>query len=93
MDFFQNNVKKVYPGFNSTAVITGKIEITNNVDDGELYMFGDNSYGQLGIGSTINHHSPALVKYFKEKGLKVEDVVVGHFHTAAVACNIQILII
>jgi len=56
-------------------------------------MFGDNSYGQLGIGSTINHHTPALVKYFKEKGLKVEDVVVGHYHTAAVACNIQILII
>ncbi|CAD8058659.1 unnamed protein product [Paramecium sonneborni] len=78
IDAFNGNVQKVYPSEFFTAVIT---------DNGDLYTFGNNKYGQLGLGNTQEHQTPQLVKYFRDKGLKVLDVALGSNHGVALASD------
>ena len=37
--------------------------------DGSLGCWGDNTYGQLGVGSTIQHNSPVAVSLGAGKGI------------------------
>ncbi|CAK67486.1 unnamed protein product (macronuclear) [Paramecium tetraurelia] len=78
IDAFNGNVQKVYPSEYFTAVIT---------DNGDLYTFGNNNYGQLGLGNTEEQQTPQLVKYFRDKGLKVVDVALGSNHGVALASD------
>ena len=48
------------------------------MDDGSLWMWGDNSFGQLGDGTTDERHEPVMII---ESG--VEAISLGSFHTAA----------
>lgn len=56
------------------------------LENGELFTWGFGSDGQLGLGSTQNHHSPQLVTF--TKGSKntqplIIDVDAGAQHTVA----------
>ena len=37
--------------------------------EGSLWCWGDNTYGQLGVGSTIQHNSPVAVSLGAGKGI------------------------
>lgn len=52
---------------------------------GEIYAWGKNDSGELGIGNTTNQHKPQLVKLPDEvKNLKLVHVVVGYSHSTFV---------
>lgn len=73
---FENRVSKIVTGDNHSAILTV---------DGELYTWGDNKYGQLGLkqdSKKINSaDEPSLVPYFKENNIKVVDLALGKHHT------------
>ncbi len=52
-------------------------------EDGNLYSFGDNIYGQLGLGNNTNTNIPTLVTV--QDDLKVKVVSCGKLHTVIIA--------
>ena len=57
----------------------------DNTADGQLYTFGSNRYGALGIGSDSEKKStePRKVSFFAERNLRVKKVCLGLFHSVA----------
>lgn len=49
--------------------------------EGSLWSWGDNSYGQLGIGSTVSSLTPAAISL--PAGKKVKKIASGGFHSLA----------
>lgn len=77
--FFDNKLLKyVYCGIRHSGVIT---------EDGELYMFGKNLYGNLGIGNNFDysHVNPQLVSYFVDKEIKIKKVCCSEYNTVALS--------
>lgn len=59
--------------------------------EGDLYTFGYGHYGVLGLNKgDTSEYTPNLVSFFRENNLRVKDVVVGQYHTAAVTENGQL---
>ena len=54
-------------------------------EDGNLYMFGRNKYGQLGTGDTNEKHSIYKIDMFE--GQNVASVAAGFYHTAVLVGN------
>ena len=50
-----------------------------HLENDEIYSFGSNSDGQLGIGNEINQFTPQLISFFKNK--KINFISCGNFHT------------
>jgi alpha-tubulin suppressor-like RCC1 family protein len=44
-----------------------------------VYSFGNNSYGQLGLGNTVDQTTPQLISTLKNK--KIKNAVCGGQHT------------
>ena len=65
--------KAVSCGDNSTAIIT---------EDNDLYSFGDNAWGQLGLDDEDNRYTPTLVSV--PGSLKVKAVSCGGQHTVII---------
>ena len=81
--FKQMKIKKIYSGASQSLVLTGKnwflFEFSNDLDNDEIYSFGSNNCGQLGIGNEINQFQPQLISFFKNK--KINFISCGNFHT------------
>ncbi len=67
-------------------------------EDRDLYVFGSNYYGCLGLGldkekndetknQTINRFTPTLVPFFKEKNLKISKLSTGDVHVIVLTTN------
>ncbi|KAJ1490721.1 regulator of chromosome condensation 1/beta-lactamase-inhibitor protein II, partial [Baffinella frigidus] len=76
--YFDSKVKvkivKISAGFAHTAAVTA---------DGELYTWGNNRYGQLGLGDYVARRFPSLVTGFIDSRgaeFKVADVKCGLYH-------------
>ncbi|CAI2178449.1 6656_t:CDS:2 [Funneliformis geosporum] len=87
IEFFQGlRVKKISCGGWHSAVIT---------DSGDLYTFGWNHFGRLGIsfeeGSTMNCAEPSLVEFFGENNeeLNVLKVACGSAHTVVITGKLK----
>ena len=71
---------------NGSAVVTvlaGEDHSLAIDDQGRLWAWGYNGYGQLGDGSTINRSSPVLVNLSPLNGSKVVAVAAGSQHSLA----------
>ncbi|XP_034144249.1 RCC1 domain-containing protein 1 [Esox lucius] len=65
-------VSKVSCGSRHTAAVTSS---------GDLYTWGWGEYGQLGQGNMSSSDEPKQVRFFKDQGLRVLDVVCGPWNT------------
>ena len=57
-------------------------------EDGDIYSFGFNEYGQLGLGNTKHYNRPQKVKSLKN----VDFVQCGRFHTICKTLNNEIYV-
>ena len=53
---------------------------------GELYSWGENQYGQLGLGDCEQRRAPHKIEYIGEKVVK--DVQLGHGYVMALGADI-----
>ncbi|KAJ0392770.1 hypothetical protein P43SY_009330 [Pythium insidiosum] len=68
-----------------TKVACGLYHTVVTTAGGELYAFGKNDYGQLGLGHARNVKLPTLVRVtIGDSDEKVVDVSCGYYHTVAV---------
>ena len=74
-------VKVSVNGQKIVAVAAGRDHTAAITDSGELWTWGYNSIGQLGIGGTTNRHAPVKVSV---NGQKIVAVAAGRDHTAAI---------
>ncbi|XP_077059797.1 retinitis pigmentosa GTPase regulator b isoform X2 [Siphateles boraxobius] len=76
VDFFSKHgpIKMLAAGSNTSAVLT---------QDGRLYMWGDNSEGQIGLGKGSNALTPQEVSV----GKRVSWVSCGYYHSAFVTVD------
>ncbi|KAG1949779.1 retinitis pigmentosa GTPase regulator b [Pimephales promelas] len=76
VDFFSKHgpIKMLAAGSNTSAVLT---------EDGRLYMWGDNSEGQIGLGKESNALTPREVSV----GKRVSWVSCGYYHSAFVTVD------
>uniref|UniRef100_A0A7S0VEC2 RCC1-like domain-containing protein n=1 Tax=Hemiselmis tepida TaxID=464990 RepID=A0A7S0VEC2_9CRYP len=52
---------------------------------GQLWVWGDNSHGQLGLGDIESRYTPTLVTSLSDLGIHIVDVALGAFHTVALS--------
>lgn len=79
ISFFDDKlVKYVYCGIRHSGVLT---------EDGSLYMFGSNLYGNLGVGNNrdYSYYEPQLVKFFIEKDIKIKKFCCSDYNTIALS--------
>ena len=57
-------------------------------DKGEIYSFGNNNFGQLGLDNYTNYNKPKLIKYLK--GKKIIDIQTTNIFTLALTKNNEI---
>ena len=50
-----------------------------HLEHDEIFSFGENDYGQLGIGEINNQHKPQLVSFFKQ--MKSKQICSGDYHS------------
>lgn len=67
-------VSKLAAGACFSMVLSGTLPPTpfshQVIDEGEVFSFGDNSTGQLGLGTKKAHYYPQLVSSLKDKPIK-----------------------
>ncbi|TDH65060.1 uncharacterized protein CCR75_002142 [Bremia lactucae] len=69
-----------------TKVACGLYHTIVSTRNGDVYSFGKNDYGQLGLGHTRNIQLPTLVKIsFGEDDIKIKDVNCGYYHTVTIS--------
>uniref|UniRef100_A0A8C5QVY9 RCC1 and BTB domain containing protein 2 n=1 Tax=Leptobrachium leishanense TaxID=445787 RepID=A0A8C5QVY9_9ANUR len=64
-----------------TGIACGQMSSMAVVDNGEVYAWGYNGNGQLGLGSSGNQPTPCRIAALQ--GIHVEQVVCGYAHTLA----------
>ncbi|CAE7748417.1 UVR8 [Symbiodinium microadriaticum] len=74
-------VKVSVNGQKIVAVAAGGHHTAAITDSGELWTWGRNGYGQLGVGDTTDRHAPVKVSV---NGQKIVALAAGYYHTAAI---------
>lgn len=88
----QSEEKKLQPmsvaslaGKKITKVVAGHSHNAAISADGDLFCWGQNSDGQLGLGDCVDRNSPTLVQGLV--GTKIIDAALGTWHTIALSAS------
>ena len=54
-------------------------------DEGEVYAWGNGSYGAFLKGNTSNYNTPQLLTWFSNNNIKIVDVTGGYYHWLALS--------
>ena len=65
-------------------------KFSNCLENDEIYSFGWNDYGQLGIGNEINQSKPQLISFFKNT--KINFISCGNNHSIVSTGKIKLKI-
>ena len=75
-------VKMIACGSSHSVVIT---------NEGQIYAWGSNSFGQLGIGNCTHETSPKVVKLDQTLKLSAKGVACGAYHTMMLMTNGEVM--
>lgn len=59
---------------------SGNYKILDDESDALVYVFGQNSYGELGIGDLEEKHMPTKLSFFDN--IEISQIAAGNEHTA-----------
>nr|CCC92515.1 conserved hypothetical protein [Trypanosoma congolense IL3000] len=79
--FAEWNLAAEWWGGNSSVIHTvtcGFNHAVLQLSSGALLSFGSNTWGELGIGTTVSPVEPTPIRFFKEKGIRVVKAVAGN---------------
>ena len=65
-----------------TAIAAGGLHSAALLDDGRLYTWGRNDFGQLGDGTETSRSTPTLVPNFPLAGTTITTIALGHDNSA-----------
>ena len=69
-----------FPEIKFSNIECGKDFVLLLTNNGYLYSFGNNKFGQLGLGDFEDRNFPTLVKFFVENRIKVQQISCGYKH-------------
>ena len=76
-------IKQICAGAAHSLILTGKFflnfKFSNCLENDEIYSFGWNDSGQLGIGNEIDQSTPQLISFFKN--MKINFISCGYLHS------------
>ena len=75
-------------GRTAISIATGMEHVCAVLDDHSAWCWGNNSYGQIGDGTTTNRPMPTSVSF--PAGLTVSVITTGSTHTCAIASNASV---
>ena len=88
-----NNTRQLNPvknetlsNFTSKDIKTGS-EHNLLVENGKLYAWGYNYFGQLGLDDDEDRYIPTEIKFFSNKNIKIKKVYAGHYHSFAITTD------
>ncbi len=78
-DFFtdKGSIKQIALGWNHSMIL---------MDNDDLYVFGDNEEGQLGLNDNLNQSRPILNDFFTEKG-SIKHIILSGLHSMILMDN------
>lgn len=59
-------------------------------DEGDVYGFGSNIYGQLGLGDRSSRFTPTLIDYFQQERIIADKISVGKNFSFVISSKIFI---
>jgi alpha-tubulin suppressor-like RCC1 family protein len=68
-----------------SKVAAGSRHTVALLEDGCVFTWGWNEYGQLGLGDNVSRDSPTSVELFSNGGIRITDVFAGWWNTLFVA--------
>jgi alpha-tubulin suppressor-like RCC1 family protein len=77
----------VQGGLHFRTVMAGSYHTCGIMGSGKAYCWGDNSFGQLGDGTTSSSLSPVVTPVAVQGGLRFRNVTVGRFYTCGVTTD------
>jgi len=82
------------PGFRIHSLVATEghsLALTQNMQgEQEIYVWGHNLSGQLGLGDNIRHYTPTKLELsFLKPGFRIHSLVAGERHTLALTQNAQ----
>ena len=63
-----------------TEICTGSEFLILKTQTGSLYSFGENKYGELGLGDYRNREKPQMISFFKHSDEKIQEFSCGYKH-------------
>ena len=88
------NLGFLKPGYRIHSLVAGtfhNLALTQNAQgEQELYAWGDNHYGQLGLGDNKNRNTPSRLNLgFLKPGFRIHSLVAGEDHILTLTQNAQ----
>eukprot|EP00727_Mastigamoeba_balamuthi_P012789 m51a1_g8132 putative regulator of chromosome rcc1 (748) ;mRNA; r:216084-220384 len=80
----------VFEDVRVARVFAGELHSFAVLSTGELYAWGSNSAGQLGLGDTVSRANPEQVPLFPPPGRHIVEMACGSLHTLALLDNGQV---
>ncbi|KAG5035851.1 hypothetical protein JHK87_010761 [Glycine soja] len=81
----EKKVVQISAGYNHSCAITVSPPLVSVVVDGELYMWGKNTSGQLGLGKRAPNIVPLPTKVEYLKGINIKMAALGSEHSVAIS--------
>ena len=88
------NLGFLKPGYRIHSLVAGtfhNLALTQNAQgEQELYAWGDNHYGQLGLGDNKNRNTPSRLNLgFLKPGFRIHSLVAAGYHNLTLTQNAQ----
>ena len=66
---------------NVELIVCGRFHSFSITNNGEIYSWGFNDFGQLGLGDEKNRNTPCLVPFPNDDSTRIKDIVAGMNHS------------
>jgi len=77
------SIPAVSSASNYVLAAGGEHSLALRIDDGKIWSWGDNAYGQLGTGDNYGEYMPTVISVPLQQGTQIIQIAAGGHHTLA----------